>query len=129
MLQRELVFEFDDNNSFSLSSCNVTEQVSKDFHPQYTYQNTTSKQQTKSLDLHDYTEIEAKAKLEEFILNCKKIKQKKLLIITGKGIHSCSKGPILKKMVQEYLKQNSNISWKFAPPKKGGTGAFLLQLP
>ena len=61
------------------------------------------------------------------ILFCKQRRIKKIKIITGKGVHSGERGPVIKGFVQDYLNNNPNIKWKFAAPNKGGIGVFELK--
>ena len=55
-----------------------------------------------TLDLHGMNRYEALIKCEEFINDNKKLRNHLLIIIHGKG-------EILKKEVQNYLKNNKNI--------------------
>ena len=95
----------------------------------------------KSFDLHGYSLDEANIKISEFIKDSYKKGLKKLIIVTGKGIHSQNeKDPyvsknlgILKYSVPEYIK-NSNelmsliLEIKEAGKEDGGGGAFYLYL-
>ena len=97
--------------------------------------------QIKSLDLHGYTLEEANKKVEEFINNCYLNSIKKLIIVTGKGLHSNNyENPyvskhlsILKYSVPEYIKKNKNLMKKIieikeADIKDGGSGSFYIYL-
>ena len=97
--------------------------------------------QIKSLDLHGYTLEEANKKVEEFINNSYLNNVKKLIIVTGKGLHSKNyENPyvskdlsILKYSVPEYIKKNKNlmkkiIELKEANIKDGGAGSFYIYL-
>ena len=72
----------------------------------------------KSFDLHGYSLDEANIKISEFIKDSYEKGSKKLIIVTGKGIHSKNeKDPyisknlgILKYSVPEYIK-NSSFNW------------------
>jgi len=96
---------------------------------------------TRSLDLHGKTLDEANQIIEKFINKSYKDKIQKLIIVTGKGLHSNNeKDPyisknfgILKYSIPEFLKNNqdlmkiiSNISQ--ASIKDGGSGAFYIFL-
>tara|TARA_A100000164_G_C21558263_1_gene608308 strand:- start:131 stop:550 length:420 start_codon:yes stop_codon:yes gene_type:complete len=95
----------------------------------------------KSFDLHGYSLDEANIKISEFIRDSYEKGLKKLIIVTGKGIHSQNeKDPyisknlgILKYSVPEYIK-NSNelmsliLEIKEASKEDGGGGAFYLYL-
>ena len=43
---------------------------------------------TKTLDLHGYTLDEANKKVESFLIDCFNQKVNKVIIVTGKGLHS-----------------------------------------
>ena len=96
---------------------------------------------TKSIDLHGYTLEEANKIIKEFIYKCFREKINKLVVVTGKGLHSQNeKDPyvskdlsILKHSVPEFIKKNDNlmkkiISFEQADIKDGGTGAFYIYL-
>ena len=104
-------------------------------------QNKTIINKTRSLDLHGKTLDEANSIIENFIKKSYKDEIQKLIIVTGKGLHSDNeKDPyvskdlgILKYSIPEFVKNNkdlmkiiSNISE--ASVKDGGTGAFYIFL-
>ena len=75
---------------------------------------------TKSLDLHGYTLNDANLAVEKFILDSFAGGTNKLIIVTGKGIHSDTKKDpyaskdlsILKYSVPEFIKNNTNLMKK-----------------
>ena len=96
---------------------------------------------SKSIDLHGYTLDEANKVIEEFIYRSYEEKVNKLIIITGKGIHSeneknpyvSNKLSILKYSVPEFIFQNKNLmkiitEIKDAKIEDGGSGAFYIYL-
>ena len=96
---------------------------------------------TKSIDLHGCTLDEANIKIEEFIYNAHKDKINKIIVVTGKGLHSQNeKNPyvskdlsILKYSVPQFIYKNKNlmkliIELKGAEIKDGGSGAFYIYL-
>jgi len=96
---------------------------------------------TRSIDLHGYTLEEANKSVENFIVKSSKEKINKLIIVTGKGIHSKNeKNPyvskdlsILKYSVPEFIKNNNNLMKKIIELKEaeisdGGSGAFYIYL-
>ena len=104
-------------------------------------QNKTILKKTRSLDLHGKTLDEANSIIENFIKKSYEEKVQKLIIVTGKGLHSDNeKDPyvskdlgILKYSIPEFVRNNedlmkiiSNISE--ASVKDGGTGAFYIFL-
>ena len=104
-------------------------------------QNKTIIKRTRLLDLHGKTLDEANSIIENFIKKSYEDKVQKLIIVTGKGLHSDNeKDPyvskdlgILKYSIPEFVSNNedlmkiiSNISE--ASVKDGGTGAFYIFL-
>ena len=96
---------------------------------------------TKSLDLHGYTLSEANVKIENFINDSFYEGISKLIIVTGKGIHSQNeKDPyvskdlgILKFSVPEFIVNNKELMKKIIEIKganleDGGEGAFYVFL-
>ena len=96
---------------------------------------------TKSLDLHGFTLDEANKKVESFINDCFDQKVSKVIIVTGKGLHSQNdKDPytskefgILKNSVPDFLKNNHSLMTKIksitdAEITDGGTGALYVFL-
>ena len=95
----------------------------------------------KSLDLHGYTLDEANKVVEKFILDSSTNQVDKLIIVTGKGIHSDNeKDPyvskdlsILKYSVPEFISNNKNLmslinNIQEATVEDGGSGAFYIFL-
>ena len=96
---------------------------------------------TRSLDLHGETLDEANLIVENFIKKSYQDKIHKLVIVTGKGLHSKNeKDPyvskdlgILKYSIPDFLKNNSELTKMIsnisdATIKDGGTGAFYIFL-
>ena len=94
-----------------------------------------------TFDLHGYSLDDANKKIKDLILNAYTNEVKKLIIVTGKGIHSENdKDPyiskdfgILKHSVPEYVKGNSELMSMIneiqdASVKDGGSGAFYIFL-
>jgi len=97
--------------------------------------------ETRSIDLHGYTLDEANKFIENFIIKSYQEKINKLIVVTGKGIHSQNeKDPylskdlsILKHSVPEFIKNNRELMKKIidikgADEKDGGSGAFYIYL-
>ncbi len=103
-----------------------------------------SKQKTfkvRSIDLHGYTLEEANQIIERFIYQSFREKINKLIVVTGKGIHSQNeKDPyvskdlsILKYSVPEFIENNKSLmniinEIKDASIEDGGSGAFYIFL-
>ena len=96
---------------------------------------------TKSIDLHGYTLEQANRKIEDFIYSAFAEKVNKLIVVTGKGLHSQNeKDPyvskdlsILKHSVPEFIENNKNLmnvinEIKDASIEDGGKGAFYIFL-
>ena len=97
--------------------------------------------QTRSIDLHGFTLDEANKTIENFINKAFSENINKLIIVTGKGLHSKNeKDPyvskdlgILKYSVPEFIKNNIDLMNKIneikeASIKDGGGGAFYIYL-
>ena len=95
----------------------------------------------KSIDLHGYTLEEANKIIEIFIRQSFKEKINKLIVVTGKGLHSKNeKDPyvskdlsILKYSVPEFIENNKSLmsiinEIKDASIEDGGSGAFYIFL-
>ena len=96
---------------------------------------------TKSIDLHGYTLDEANKVINDFIKNCYNEKVNKIIVVTGKGLHSENeKNPyvsknlsILKYSIPEYISNNKNLmniinEIKDAKIEDGGDGEFYILL-
>ena len=96
---------------------------------------------TKTLDLHGYTLDEANKKVESFLIDCFNQKVNKVIIVTGKGLHSqndrdpfiSKKFGILKNSVPDFIKSNPSLMTKIksianAEIADGGGGAFYVFL-
>ena len=96
---------------------------------------------TKSIDLHGYTLDEANKKIKEFINKSFSENANKLIIVTGKGLHSENeKDPyvskdlgILKYSVPEFITKDKDLMNKIneikdAKIEDGGGGAFYIYL-
>ena len=96
---------------------------------------------TRSIDLHGYTLQEANKYIEDFIIKSYQEKVNRLIVVTGKGIHSQNeKDPyvskdlsILKYSVPEFISKNKDLmkiiyEMKDAKIEDGGAGAFYIFL-
>mgnify|MGYP000727996588 FL=1 len=104
-------------------------------------QNKTNIKKIRSLDLHGKTLNEANSIIENFIKKSYEDKVQKLIIVTGKGLHSNNeKDPyvskdlgILKYSIPKFVKNNENLmqiisNISEASVKDGGSGAFYIFL-
>ena len=95
----------------------------------------------KSIDLHGYTLDEANKTIEQFITKAYSEKVNKLIVVTGKGLHSqnekdpyvSKKLSILKYSVPEFILNNKSLMDKIneitdAKIEDGGSGAFYIYL-
>ena len=96
---------------------------------------------TRTFDLHGYSLEEANSKISELIYNSYNQNVSKLIIVTGKGLHSdndknpyvSQKMSILKYSVPEYIRGNAELmniinEIKDASIEDGGSGAFYVFL-
>ena len=99
------------------------------------------KEKVRSLDLHGYTLEEANLKIENFIQQSYLDKVNKLIIVTGKGLHSQNESDpyvskdlgILKYSVPYFIKNNNELMKIIseidnAKIEDGGSGAFYIYL-
>ena len=116
------------NSSDKLPNKDATFQVKKNF-------------KTRSIDLHGYTLDEANKTIENFINKAFSENINKLIIVTGKGLHSENeKDPyvskdlgILKYSVPEFINNNASLMKMIneitdAKIEDGGGGAFYIFL-
>ena len=100
-----------------------------------------TKPKVNSIDLHGYSLDEANSTIENFINKNYDLGVHKLIVVTGKGLHSNNeKDPyvskdlgILKYSVPEYIKNNEELMEKIndingADLNDGGSGAFYIYL-
>ena len=130
---------------------NISEKDKKDWHkfinsteklPNKDFKNQNNKnQKVRSIDLHGYTLDEANKTIEAFINKAFSENINKLVIVTGKGLHSENeKDPyvskdlgILKYSVPEFITNNVSLMNKIneitgAKIEDGGEGAFYIFL-
>lgn len=81
------------------------------------------------LDLHGMTVTVARQALVEFLLQCRDQNRRCVRIVHGKGNGSRNRGPVLKTMVNRWLRQRDEIlAFCSTPPNDGGTGALYVLL-
>ena len=103
--------------------------------------NLKTSQKSKYIDLHGYTLEEANKKIEKLIIESYLEKIKKIIVVTGKGLHSQNeKNPyvskelsILKYSIPEFIKTNPDLvklinKIEEASIEDGGSGAFYIYL-
>ena len=103
--------------------------------------NKVNLQKNLSIDLHGYSLSEANDKIKKVIINSFNSGVKKILVVTGKGLHSQNeKDPyvskdlsILKYSVPNFIKKNMELKnlitdMKEASLEDGGSGAFYIYL-
>ena len=108
----------------------------KDFNPDL-----KTLQKTKYIDLHGYTLEEANKQIEKIINDSYLAKIKKIIVVTGKGLHSQNeKNPyvskdlsILKYSIPEFIKNTPALiklinKIEEASIEDGGSGAFYIYL-
>ena len=101
----------------------------------------TPNKKTKSIDLHGYSLSEANKVIEQFIYDAYKNRINKLIVVTGKGLHSKNdKDPyisndlgILKNSIPHFIKNNKQLmeminGFNTASIEDGGSGAFYIYL-
>lgn len=79
-----------------------------------------------TIDLHGLTRDEAWSRLDCFVGECSRRGLRKIMIVHGKGNHSCGQGevPVLSAMVRSFVECDSRLGMSGHPDKRlGGTGA------
>ena len=103
--------------------------------------NLKTTQKNKYIDLHGYSLEDASKKIENLIIESYLEKIKKIIVVTGKGLHSQNeKNPyvskelsILKYSIPEFIKSNKALvklinKIEEASIEDGGSGAFYIYL-
>ena len=98
-------------------------------------------QKVRSIDLHGYTLDHANKTIENFITKSYEEKVNKLIVVTGKGLHSQNENDpyvskdlsILKYSVPEFISNNNDLmsiihEIKDATIEDGGSGTFYIFL-
>ncbi len=84
---------------------------------------------TATLDLHGYHAKPAQLALHEFLHCCCAQGQRCVRIIHGKGRGAHDAAPVLKSIVNHWLRQQARVlAFCSAPPHDGGTGAVYVLL-
>ena len=99
------------------------------------------RQKVRTIDLHGYSLDQANKKISDFIIKSYLDGINKLIVVTGKGLHSQNKKnpyvskdlSILKYSVPEFIKNNKiliKMIYEIKPAKieDGGSGAFYIYL-
>ena len=107
----------------------------------FTYHKIKRKEKIKKIDLHGHTLEEANKIIENFINKCFNENVTKVIVITGKGLHSknienpyiSQDSSILKHSVPEFIKSNKSlmnmiIELSDATIEDGGSGAFYIYI-
>lgn len=82
-----------------------------------------------TLDLHEHTSDEALIAVDDFLSRCQQRGMRSVCIIHGKGHFSADNTPILKNLLNHYLRQHQRvIAFHSAKNKQGGTGAIYVLL-
>lgn len=81
------------------------------------------------LDLHGMTVPLAREALAVFVKRCREGRHRCVRIVHGKGLGSSHKGPVLKALVDRWLRQRDEVlAFCSALPRDGGTGAVYVLL-
>lgn len=84
---------------------------------------------TSELDLHGASVSHARQALHRFLREARRNHERCVRIIHGKGHGSSGRGPVLKAMVNQWLRQRDEVlAFCSARPADGGTGAVYVLL-
>lgn len=82
-----------------------------------------------TLDLHQYTTDEALHAVENFFSRCQQKNFRTVCIIHGKGFLSVNNKPVLKNLLNTYLRTHPRVlAFHSAKNNQGGTGAIMVLL-
>lgn len=82
-----------------------------------------------SIDLHGMTVDAARNYLMEFLSECEADGSRNVIIVHGKGYSSPDKKPVIKPMVNRWLRAAPNVlAFCSAQPRDGGSGAVYVLL-
>jgi DNA-nicking Smr family endonuclease len=81
------------------------------------------------LDLHGMNATDARTAMKDFLLDALSARKRCIRIVHGKGRRSGPKGPVLKNLVNRWLRQvDAVIAFGSARPNDGGSGAVYVLL-
>ncbi|HLB56805.1 MAG TPA: Smr/MutS family protein [Coxiellaceae bacterium] len=82
-----------------------------------------------TLDLHKHTTDEALHAVENFLQHCQQKNFRTVCIIHGKGFLSVGNKPVLKNLLNNYLRAHPRVlAFHSAKNNQGGTGAIMVLL-
>ncbi|HIF70144.1 MAG: Smr/MutS family protein [SAR324 cluster bacterium] len=99
--------------------------------PRKSKRKSSPKHPDETIDLHGKTQEEAIRMVQNFVKTSHTHGLRNVLIITGKGLHSGTQGPVLKHSVEQWLQRNGTPylqEFHDAPPRHGGSGAIWVRL-
>lgn len=81
------------------------------------------------LDLHGMDRHAARASLAEFLRQARDDGLRCVRVVHGKGLRSSNRGPVLKPLIQHWLRQRDEVlAYCSALPVDGGSGALYVLL-
>lgn len=82
-----------------------------------------------TLDLHKHTSEEAIAATSHFLIHCQQHSYRFVRIIHGKGLCSSPDAPIIKNLLNRYLRAHPGVlAFHSSKAKHGGTGALYVMV-
>jgi DNA-nicking Smr family endonuclease len=82
-----------------------------------------------TLDLHEHTRDEALIATDDFLTRCQNKRLRVVCLIHGKGLYSSHDEPVLKNMLNQYLRSHPAVlAFHSARHNQGGTGALIVLL-
>jgi DNA-nicking Smr family endonuclease len=81
------------------------------------------------LDLHGLNRERARLAVQEFLADCQERNLRCVRIIHGKGLGSPNTGPVIKSLLDSWLRRRRDVlAFCSARPQDGGTGAVYVLL-
>lgn len=82
-----------------------------------------------TLDLHEHTTDQALRATDDFLQRCQYNNLRTVCIIHGKGLFSADNKPVLKNLLNQYLRDHPAVlAFHSAKHNRGGTGAIVILL-
>src|SRR5690606_10200998 len=81
------------------------------------------------IDLHRMNRAQAEAVLRAFLAESRRHGRRCVRVVHGKGLRSSEVGPVLKAMVDRFLRLRGDVlAFASAPGREGGSGAVVVLL-
>lgn len=126
-LEEKITFQFMDKQSEVTGDENMTFSRPGLQHKRFTQLRQGKTPIEATLDLHEHTTDEAIHATDTFLKHCHQKNFRSLCIIHGKGHYSADNKPVIKNLLNQYLRQHPLVlAFHSTKKKHGGTGAIYV---